>query len=151
MWKGLSLLLVHQEVNLHDGLWKRSTCLMACENTYVIDGSFLKRINPCVRYSYILSSMMASLCLLSVWISPLKIRREGLKEMWLDSPDRYLLELGGIETNRPKEQLQNTWTHTHSSTPLAGRTDHGNVHLCGSFVNFNPFNLNYFIAKNELL
>eukprot|EP00731_Ephydatia_muelleri_P015305 Em0008g1025a len=36
------------------------------------------------------------------------IRREGLKEMWLDSPDRYLLELGGIETNRPKEQLQNT-------------------------------------------
>lgn len=32
------------------------------------------------------------------------VRREGLKEMWLDSPDRYLLELGGIETNRPKEQ-----------------------------------------------
>lgn len=34
-----------------------------------------------------------------------KVRRDKLKEAWVDSPDRYLLELGGVQTDRPKDQL----------------------------------------------
>jgi hypothetical protein len=35
-----------------------------------------------------------------------KIKRENLKEAWEDSPDRYILELGGVKVNNPKEQQQ---------------------------------------------
>ncbi|XP_011410302.1 PREDICTED: restriction of telomere capping protein 5-like [Amphimedon queenslandica] len=35
-----------------------------------------------------------------------KIHREDLKEMWEESPDRYILEMGGVKVNNPKEQQQ---------------------------------------------
>ena len=35
-----------------------------------------------------------------------QISRAELISTWEDSPDRYLLELGGVKTNRPREQQQ---------------------------------------------
>lgn len=35
-----------------------------------------------------------------------KINREDLKEAWEESPDRFILELGGVKVNHPKEQQQ---------------------------------------------
>ena len=35
-----------------------------------------------------------------------QIKKSELKETWENSPDRYLLELGGIRTKRPTEQQQ---------------------------------------------
>ena len=36
----------------------------------------------------------------------LQVKKSELKETWENSPDRYLLELGGIRTKRPTEQQQ---------------------------------------------
>ena len=35
-----------------------------------------------------------------------QVKKSELKETWESSPDRYLLELGGIKTKRPTEQQQ---------------------------------------------
>ena len=35
-----------------------------------------------------------------------QVKKSELKETWENSPDRYLLELGGVKTQRPTEQQQ---------------------------------------------
>ncbi len=35
-----------------------------------------------------------------------KVRTADLKETWEDSPDRFILEMGGVTTKRPQEQQQ---------------------------------------------
>ena len=58
-------------------------------------------------------------CILAITLSPLpssvlpllllpthQVKTSDLKETWEDSPDRLLLEMGGVTTKRPTEQQQ---------------------------------------------
>lgn len=52
-----------------------------------------------------LLAFLLEMCFLFIAIIIMQINNKQLLSVWEDNPDRYLLEMGGIETARPRENL----------------------------------------------